>query len=46
MTRWRTLDIRAFPRRTKATPDDDMVRIGLPSMFDEAESEDALTCLE
>ena len=37
MTRWRTMDIRAFPRRTKATPDDDMVRIGLPSMFDEAE---------
>ena len=30
--------MRVFPRRTKATPDDDMVRIGTPpGMFDEAD---------
>jgi hypothetical protein len=30
--------IRVFPRRTKATPDDDLVRIGTgPSLFDEAD---------
>jgi hypothetical protein len=29
--------IRVFPRRTKATPDDDMVRFGPPGMFDEAD---------
>lgn len=30
--------IRVFPRRTKATPDDDLVRIGLPDMWDEADA--------
>lgn len=29
--------IRVFPRKTKATPDDDNVRFGCPSMFDEAD---------
>lgn len=30
--------IRIFPRRTKATPDDDMVRVGIgPGLFDEAD---------
>lgn len=30
--------IRVFPRRTSATPDDELVRIGdTPSMFDEAD---------
>ena len=30
--------IRVFPRRTNATPDDDMVRVGtVPGMFDEAD---------
>jgi len=29
--------IRVFPRRTKATPDDDLARVGLPTMFDEAD---------
>lgn len=29
--------IRVFPRRTKATPDDDMVRFGAPGLFDEAD---------
>lgn len=29
--------IRVFPRRTKATPDDDLARFGPPGMFDEAD---------
>jgi hypothetical protein len=29
--------IRAFPRRTNATPDDDNVRIGMPGLFDECD---------
>ncbi|MFA5379682.1 MAG: hypothetical protein WC455_28245 [Dehalococcoidia bacterium] len=29
--------IRVFPRRTKATPTDDLARVGLPEMFDEAD---------
>jgi len=29
--------IRVFPRKTKATPDDDLVRFGVPEMFDEAD---------
>lgn len=29
--------IRVFPRRTKATPDDDLTRFGPPDMFDEAD---------
>lgn len=29
--------LRVFPRRTKATPNDENVRIGLPSMFDDAD---------
>jgi hypothetical protein len=29
--------IRVFPRRTKATPNDDFVRFGPPGMFDEAD---------
>lgn len=29
--------IRVFPRRTKATPDDDLVRFGPPDLFDEAD---------
>jgi hypothetical protein len=29
--------IRVFPRKTKATPDDDLVRFGAPSLFDEAD---------
>lgn len=29
--------IRVFPRKTKATPDDDLVRFGPPGMFDEAD---------
>lgn len=29
--------LRVFPRRTKATPDDDNVRIGYPTLFDEAD---------
>jgi hypothetical protein len=29
--------IRVFPRRTKATPDDDLVRFGPPGLFDEAD---------
>lgn len=29
--------IRAFPRKTNATPDDENVRIGMPGMFDECD---------
>jgi len=29
--------IRVFPRKTKATPDDDLVRFGPPDLFDEAD---------
>ena len=29
--------IRFFPRKTNATPDDDLVRFGPPSLFDEAD---------
>lgn len=29
--------IRVFPRKTKATPDDELVRFGPPGMFDEAD---------
>lgn len=29
--------IRVFPRKTKATPDDDLARFGPPDMFDEAD---------
>ena len=29
--------IRVFPRKTKATPDDDLVRFGPPGLFDEAD---------
>src|SRR5215472_2489882 len=29
--------IRVFPRRTKATPDDDLARFGPPDLFDEAD---------
>lgn len=29
--------IRVFPRRTKATPDDDLARFGPPQLFDEAD---------
>lgn len=29
--------IRVFPRKTRATPDDDLVRFGPPGMFDEAD---------
>jgi hypothetical protein len=29
--------IRVFPRRTRATPNDDLARVGLPTMFDEAD---------
>jgi len=29
--------IRVFPRRTKATPDDDLVRFGPPGLFDDAD---------
>jgi hypothetical protein len=29
--------LRVFPRKTRATPVDDFVRIGLPTMFDEAD---------
>jgi hypothetical protein len=29
--------IRVFPRKTKATPNDEFVRLGLPGMFDEAD---------
>lgn len=29
--------IRVFPRRTKATPNDDLARFGLPDLFDEAD---------
>jgi hypothetical protein len=29
--------LRAFPRRTNATPDDDNVRIGMPGLFDECD---------
>jgi hypothetical protein len=29
--------IRVFPRRTKATPDDELVRFGPPGLFDEAD---------
>jgi hypothetical protein len=29
--------IRVFPRRTKATPDDDLVRFAAPNLFDEAD---------
>lgn len=29
--------IRVFPRRTKATPVDDLVRVGLPELWDEAD---------
>lgn len=29
--------IRIFPRKTRATPDDDMVRFGPPDLFDEAD---------
>ncbi len=29
--------IRVFPRRTRATPDDDLARFGPPGMFDEAD---------
>lgn len=29
--------IRVFPRRTKATPDDELVRFGPPDLFDEAD---------
>lgn len=32
--------LRVFPRQTKATPDDDDVRIGFPTMFDEADAID------
>jgi len=31
-------ELRVFPRRTKATPDDDDVRIGEPGLFDEADN--------
>jgi hypothetical protein len=30
--------IRVFPRRTKATPTDDMTRVGPPDLFDEADA--------
>ena len=29
--------IRVFPRRTKASPNDKLVRFGMPTMFDEAD---------
>jgi hypothetical protein len=29
--------IRVFPRRTRATPDDDLARFGPPDLFDEAD---------
>lgn len=29
--------MRVFPRRTNATPDDEMVRIGEPTLFDECD---------
>lgn len=29
--------IRVFPRRTSATPDDDLARVGLPELWDEAD---------
>ncbi len=29
--------IRAFPRKTNATPDDDLVRFGLPGLFDQCD---------